>query len=129
MSQQPVQLHLSAELYERLQRMAEHGAQPVEEVVIKSLELLYGATDLDVLERFSDKALWSMVRQRLGPQEDTRLDELIAHSKQADLTHIEQSEIESLLELEDMLTLARSRALALLKKRGHAIDQYLHAGS
>jgi hypothetical protein len=129
MSQQPVQLHLSAELYDRLQRIAKRGALPIDEIIVKSLELLYGATDLDVLERFSDKALWSMVRQQLVPQDDTRLDELIARSKEADLTPIEQSEIESLLELEDMLTLARSRALALLKKRGHDIDQYLHTRS
>ena len=129
MSQPHVDLHLLPHIYKAIRRIAENSSQSVEEVVISSLEVLYGEDEPGILEHFSDEVLWKVARKSLSPQYEARLDELIAQSKEASLNKAEQAELDSLLEIVDRLMLARSKALVLLKQRGHDIDHYLHPNS
>jgi len=60
--------------------------------------------------------------------QNERLRDLIAQGKQNALTADEQAELETLLDQIDRYTERRSRALLLLKQRGHDVEQYLKLG-
>ncbi len=135
MSQQPLQVELPEELYERLQQVAEENHRSLELVVIESLNALFGKpsdnlnTTLASLSSYSEEQLWAIVSRRLSRAQSERLHELSARQKRMPLTDEEKRELDELLALVDQLMLLRSEALLQLKKRGHDIDLYLKRGT
>ena len=77
------------------------------------------------LNDFSDDQLWEIVNRRLPWAQDSRLRELTARSKLEELEDQEYKELEDLLAALDRQILLRSRALLLMKNRGHDIDAFL----
>lgn len=130
MAEQPINLNLPSELYERIQRVADQMERPVEQVLVESLGLLFGETaqiDTDALHAYTDQQLWAVVHQRLTPPAEQRFRELMAKNKETTLPADEEEELDQLLNEANRQMLLRSEALVLLKKRGHDIDSYLRA--
>lgn len=78
-----------------------------------------------VLKNLSDEQLWTVINQRLPSDEDQRLSLLIEKGKAVDLSAQETAELEALIKKENQQMVIRSKALVLLKQRGHDIDSYL----
>ena len=131
MTQQPVLVNLPSDLYKRIHNTAQDTNRTLETVLLESLTLLFGDLSSDteallpVLDTLSDAQLWAVVQRRLTWPKGTRLRELTTANKIATLSNREQSELDSLLEQVDRYTLLRSKALLLLKQRGHPIEKYL----
>ena len=131
MTQQPVLVNLPSDLYKRIHNTAQDTNRTLETVLLESLTLLFGDLSSDteallpVLDTLSDAQLWAVVQRRLTWPEGARLRELTMANKKATLSNREQSELDSLLEQVDRYTLLRSKALLLLKQRGHPIEKHL----
>jgi hypothetical protein len=77
---------------------------------------------LDVQDSFSDEKLWAIVHKRLRAAQSERIRLLVANSSRSEE---EQRELDHLLDLADDLVILRSRALVMLKERGHNVSAYL----
>ncbi|MFC1959100.1 hypothetical protein ACFLYO_00165 [Chloroflexota bacterium] len=134
-STQSISLDLSEELYERIRKIAERNERSMEAVLQESLEVMFSITTDEPtnhalhLEIYRDDQLWAVVYQRMTWPRRERLWELMARGKQGNLTTIEETELQTLLDRVDHYTLLRSQALVLLKQRGHDIDRYLKLGA
>ena len=135
MNQQPVLLQIPDELYERVRQIAESSNRSLENVLLESLEFMFGelpgerALTPEILETFADDQLWAIVYQPFAPAQDSRLRELTEHSKQRPLNGDEQNEMEILIDTVDRYILLRSKALLLLKQRGYDVEQRLQSGT
>jgi len=137
MPEKSITLDLPEDVYERVRQVAEQSQRPLERVLVESIRLLFVlpptstdvATTLTALPGYSDAQLWAVVYQRLAWPQSQRLHELSAKNKLEQLTEDEQSECEYLLTLNDRAMLLRSKALLLLKNRGHDIAAYLERGA
>ncbi|MDQ3247967.1 MAG: hypothetical protein M3Q45_02050 [Chloroflexota bacterium] len=131
MTQQSVLVNLPVELYRRIRGTAQDTNRTVETVLLESLMLLFADLSSDaeplfpVLDTLSDDQLWAVIQRRLTWPESARLRELVATSSIKTLSMHEQSELDSLLEQVDRYTLLRSKALLLLKQRGHPVEKHL----
>jgi hypothetical protein len=129
-----ISVELPADLYERIRRVAARSDRSVENILIESLEVLFGMPPSEeknlaaILNSYRDEQLWAVVYQRFAWTDNERLRELTAKGKQGSLTPAEQSELEALIDRLDRYTLLRSQALRLLQQRGHDVDAYLHTG-
>lgn len=134
-STQSVSLDLPDELYERIRKVAERNDRSVETVLRESLEVMFGSeaggpdNRASPLESYRDDQLWAVVYRRMAWPQRERLRELVARSKQGDLTPDEQTELKTLLDRVDQFTLLRSQALYLLEQRGHSIERHLKLGA
>ena len=85
---------------------------------------LENVQDPDALSGFSDEQLWMMVQQRLTPKQDARWRELADRGNRGVISDLEVTELEAWVARVDNQMLLRSRALLLLKQRGHDINRY-----
>jgi len=69
------------------------------------------------LDGLSNGELLAVARTTVSPVYTRRLQALLAAQRQRNLTDSEQQEATKLVEQEDLLTLRRSKALLLLKRR------------
>ena len=133
MSRQSVTLDLPDELYARIRQAAEENRIPLENMLVDSIELLFGDLPanepLGNLESLTDEQLWAVVYRQLAFPQDARLRELTLIGKHGSLTSDEQAEIEQLVAYVDRYILLRSQALTLLKKRGHDVERRLKLGA
>jgi hypothetical protein len=109
-------IHLPPDLYTQYQQLADTLNRSVEEVVIEELEM-----GLQSLE----ERLWSIVNQRLPHDDRKRLHDLMDKNNQGMISNDERYILDALVEEVNRQMLERSRALLLLKNRGHDIDVYL----
>lgn len=73
--------------------------------------------DPDVLHGLSEGELEALADGMLAPSLQTRLDELIARTKEARLSGAEETELESLLARVDQLTVLKTRARYTLQRQ------------
>jgi hypothetical protein len=131
MNQQPVLLQMPEELYERVRQIAESSNRSLENVLLESLEFMFGELpgqdDLtpEILETFADDQLWAVAHRPFASIQDARLRELTENSKERALNRDEQNELEMLIDAVDRYVLLRSKALLLLKQRGYDVQQRL----
>jgi hypothetical protein len=110
---------------------AARSDQSVESVLVGSLALLFGDPlgDIEqlttVMNALSDEGLWAVVRRRVPWTSSAQVRALPAKGRHTPLSGAEQTELDALIDEADQFTLLRSRALLLLKQRGHNIDAYL----
>jgi plasmid stability protein len=134
-STQSVSVELPDDLYERIREIAARNDRSVEDVLRESLEVMFGhesgriVVGPDELATYRDDQLWAIVYQRLAWPQRERLRDLTECGKQGNLTSTEQTELETLIDRADQLTLLRSEALRLLKQHGQDIDRYLKLGT
>ena len=133
MSRQSVILDLPDELYARIRQVAEENEIPLENMLVDSIELMFGDLPTDEtpasLEKLTDEQLWAVVYRQLAFPQDARLRELTALSNRGSLTSDEQAEMEQLVAYVDRYVLLRSKALVLLKQRGHDVERRLKLGA
>ena len=135
MKQQSVLLQLPQELYERVRELAQGSHQPIEQILLDSLSLVFGdlppesELNPDTLQSLSDEQLWALVYRPLAWPQDARLRELTALSKLHPLSENEQAEMEALVGQVDRYVLLRSQALLLLKQRGYDVEMRLKRGA
>lgn len=131
MTTRDVTLSLPEFLYLRFQQMATATRQPVDDLLVRAVEM--GGppsweeapprfqTELAALDRMTDDALWRVARSRHSADEATRMQVLLDGQASASLTSDEKSELESMLFQADLTMLRKAHAAALLRWRGHTI--------
>ncbi|MEA5421082.1 hypothetical protein VB712_17790 [Spirulina sp. CCNP1310] len=123
-------LQLPEPLYRRLLDTAQAMQRPLEEIVLRVLEIgsppLWSnappeyQTDLASLDKLEDDALWQWVHRRLPIATSQRI-EILLESPQP-LTPQEQQELLSLQDECDRLMLCKAQAAAILRWRGHGVS-------
>jgi hypothetical protein len=133
MPRQSVTLDLPDELYARIRKAAEENRIPLENMLVDSIELMFGDVPAEEtpesLEKLTDEQLWAVVYRQIAFPQDARLRELTALSKRGVLTSDEQVEMEQLVDYIDHYVLLRSKALLLLKQHGHDVERRLKLGA
>lgn len=134
MSHQSITLDLPDDVYERVRQAAEDSQRPVESVLLDTISLLFGDEAIEQvspenLEKLTDDQLWAIVHRPLAWPQDARLRELTALGKSGALSDDEQAEMEQLIGVVDRYVLLRSKALLLLKQRGHDVEHRLKIGA
>ena len=126
------ELRVPAAIFERAEAIAKETNCTAESVLLEGLGMLFSPVpekveNREALSGFSDERLWMMVQQRLRPKQDARLRELADRSNRGVLSDREATELEAWVARVDNQMLLRSRALLLLKRRGHDIDHYFES--
>jgi hypothetical protein len=124
-----VTLALPNVLYQRLRDAAVATKQPLEQVMLRALNLGSPPSwddappefqlDLAGLEKMDDDALWAIARSRGAAADFVRYDELLDRNAGGLLTAAELDELERLREEADRFMLRKAHAAALLRWRGH----------
>ena len=133
MERATIELEVPSAVLEVARSIAEAENSSVEAVLQDGLSRLYadslhGDMSMEQLNEFSDEQLWVIANRRLPWAHDCRWRKLQALNKQGSLTIQQSEEMEELLRAYDRQVLMRSKALALMKRRGHDIDAYLGVG-
>ncbi len=133
MNRSTVELEIPAGVLEQASEIAQGGNRSVESVLQDGLAMVFGTLPdcdipLDSLHDFSDEQLWEIVNRRLSWVQDSRLRELLALDKRGTTTEQESNELDDLVAVVDRQMLLRTKALVLMKQRGHDIDAYLNLG-
>jgi hypothetical protein len=130
MTDYEVTLSIPGYLYDRARRTAEQTIQPIEVVLISSIETglpdddalsLDEQAELDALAHLSDDALWTFAREQMPTDLQARMQVLMDKNTQGQLTAEERRELEELVERGDRLTLRKAEAAALLTGKGYKI--------
>lgn len=131
MSMYPVTLNLPERLYRRLQQTAQAMRQPLDEVLVRAVEVgsppLWDdvpaafQADLAALDRLDDESLWQIARSRQTEDDMARYGELLGKNAEDALTPAERTELAQLREETDRFMLRKAQAAALLHWRGHSI--------
>lgn len=129
MKQPTKELKVPVAIFERAEAIANETNGTAESVLVEGLAMLFSPApenleDPDKLSGFSDEQLWMIVQQRLTPKQESRVRELADRGNRGELNNLEITEIESWVARVDHQMLLRSRALLLLKRRGHDINRY-----
>ena len=132
MGRATIELELSATVEDQVRVIAAGENCSVEAILQEGLALLFGNDpiaehQLDRLDDCSDAQLWALVYRRLTAAQDSRMRKLLDRGSQGLLTAQEQDELRHHVDQVERQMLLRSRALALLKERGHNINIYLGA--
>lgn len=129
MSQQTYHLELSQDVLNQIRQLAERGNRPVEDVMAEGLTLLFNEAipqiEPSALDQFTDLQLWIVVHARLSPAEDNEMTTLIQTKKLGELDEARNAALDIMLHRLNRLNLLRSKALRLLKDRGHNVETYL----
>jgi hypothetical protein len=130
MSRPVLTLELPEDIYERLRRAAKGMNQPVENALVNivraatpSLEKVpaeYRA-ELEAMEELGDEELRTILRSRLAPAKQRRLERLLDENQRGRLTDRQRHALGELRRDGDRLMLRRSYAALLLKYRGHRV--------
>ncbi len=131
MTTQAVHLHVPAHLYQRLAEAANAAQQSLEQVALQSIRAGLPPSmehvpeqfraDLRTLHGLSDELLWRVTRSELESAKVTLYETLLEKNQRGALSEADQSQLNTLRQEADLLTLRRSYAYALLKWRGHRI--------
>ncbi|MEM7118576.1 MAG: hypothetical protein AAF614_39525 [Chloroflexota bacterium] len=131
MSKQTVTLSLSNEMYERFRQVANSTQQPLEAVVIQSLESNLPPSIEDVpaewqeefsqLSSQSSEALMVLVNSSAPVDLWKRHEYLLYQNQEGAISELESQELTNLRDDMDRFVLKRSYASALLKWRGIAV--------
>lgn len=79
--------------------------------------------ELDVLKQLSDDALWTIAREQMPDDAQTRAHDLMMRNTQGAITDSEYEELQKLVDRGDRLMLRKAEASTLLCERGHHFTQ------
>jgi hypothetical protein len=123
-------LTLPEHVYHRLRSRAKaekkRVTQVIEELISAAFESQDGApeplrAEMKALEMLSDEELWKVAESTLPPAKQREWNRLLTKRDAGTLTDREQQKLEALVWEGDHLTLLKSTAYALLKRRGHPL--------
>ncbi len=133
MNRSTIELEIPEDVYEQARDIARCGNRSVESVLQDGLSILFCTSSEvevspDSLVDFSDEQLWEVVHRRLSWAKDSRLRTLMALGKEGRMSDQERQELEHIVAVVDRQMLLRTKALVLMKQRGHDIETYLELG-
>jgi len=131
MMPQIVTLQLPEAIYERVKRTAEATKRPLEDVLLKTIEMALPPSVEDLpleyhgefiaMENLSDEELWKIAESKMSPERQRRYSLLLRKNQAGTLKNIEKQQLANLGTEARKLTLRKAHAYALLKWRGHRI--------
>ncbi len=125
-------LNLPDELSLRARQIAETTAQPVEQVLIEHLKTLSPPLpmlphdlqqELNALHNLSDDTLWTIARDHMPDDAQTRAHDLMDKNTRGTISDDERNELEKLVQRADQLILRKAEAAAILRARGYPFIQ------
>lgn len=126
-----VTLQLPEYLYVRLQHAAQAMRQPLNEVLVRAVEVgsppvwddvpAAFQADLAALDRLDDESLWRVARDTQLDQDASRYQELLDKNANGTIMAGERAELTDLRIEADRFMLRKSHAAALLRWRGHQV--------
>jgi hypothetical protein len=128
---EPITLQIPDPLYQRLVNTAQATHRPIEEVVFHSLKVgsppIWDGvpeefqTDLAVLDRLEDEALWKIAQARKTTSDMTRYEALLQQNQEHTLSATDRAELTDLRIEGDRFMLCKAQAAAILSWRGHSV--------
>ncbi|MCY4018271.1 MAG: hypothetical protein OXG39_02565 [Chloroflexi bacterium] len=123
------ELQVPASIFERAEAIARDCERSAESVMLDALSLYFCElpameSEPEALQALADEQLWALVHRRITPKQDARLRELLDLGNQGRIHSRDEGELARLVALVDQQMVLRSKALVLLQRRGHDIDQY-----
>jgi len=79
--------------------------------------------ELDALKKLSDDALWTIAREQMSDDVQTRAHDLMMRNTQGTITDAEYEELQKLVDRGDRLMLRKAEAAGLLRERGYTFTQ------
>ena len=127
-----VTVEIPVDIYERVESVALETRCTTERVLQDVLRFHFDDTvdselSKETLPSLSDSALWTVVQRRLTPKQQSRLHELLELGNMGAISEAQETESRTLVDLVENQMLLRSKALVLLKHRGHDISLYLES--
>lgn len=122
-------LNLPDDISERAKRIAQDTAQPLEAVLINHLRSLPSPlpqlepeeqAEINALKHLSDDALWTIAREQLPENIETRAHQLMDKTI---LNDEESDELDAYVKRADRLMLRKAEAAYLLTSRGYSFTQ------
>jgi hypothetical protein len=124
----PVTVNLPDVTYHQLQRVAQMTKRRLEDVLLQTIEgnmppvvddaSLDIQAELQTLQWLDSKALWTVARGKLTPEQQARQEYLLHQNQRGTITPEEVDEMNHLGEKADKLTVKKAYAYALLRWRG-----------
>ncbi len=131
MSDYPVTLPVPADVYDRASHIAAVTSQSIEAVLLQQLQNAFADSlpelppdeqrELEALTQLSDEALWTIAREQMTEDRQTRMQTLMNTNAQGRLDKVQRSELEALVEQGQRLSVRKAKAAALLTERGYTI--------
>jgi hypothetical protein len=126
-----VTLQLPEYLFVRLQHAAQAMRQPLDEVLVRAVEVgsppiwddvpAAFQADLAALDKLDDESLWRIARSKQTGQDWTRYHALLESNAAGAISAEERAELTRLRTEADRFMLRKAHAAALLRWRGHQI--------
>ncbi|MBV7334739.1 hypothetical protein KFU94_42170 [Chloroflexi bacterium TSY] len=133
MTVQTITLDIPEQIYQRLENTALAMRRSVEEVILHTLKVgsppvwddvpAEYQTELAMMDRLEDNALWQIARSYKQHDEMERYDDLLARNQDGLLSTDEQIELQSLRQEAELFMLRKAHAAALLTWRGHTVPR------
>jgi predicted DNA-binding protein len=130
-------IEIPANLYHRLERVAELTHRPMEELVRQALEAgvpllpenfpAEMRDDLTALESLSDDALLQAAHSQLSAEESQRQSDLLDLNSSGSIGELDRQALADIRNEADRLMLRKAYALVLLKWRGHQLPPFATA--
>ncbi len=127
----PVTIQLPERLYRRLEQTAQAMRRPLDDVLVRAVEIgsppiwedvpAAFQSDLAALDRLDDETLWQIARSRQSEDEMVRYEDLLDKNAEQTTTPSERGELAQLREAADLFMLKKAQAAALLQWRGYHI--------
>ncbi len=127
----PVTVHFPKPVYRRLQQQARVMKQPVDEIVVGSVQRGLPAwmnrfpeeleKELECLDRLSSAQLRKLALSKLSRNKQRRLETLLHKNSEGTMTAKEEAELDGLHLETSLATLKKAKALVLLKSRGEIL--------
>jgi hypothetical protein len=118
-------------IYDRARKIAEATSQPVEQVLQQHIvdalteplpELASDEqAELTALYQLSDDALWTIAREQMPIDAQSRMQELMDRNSMGRITEAERQELNVLVQRGQRLMLRKAEASAILTRRGHRV--------
>ncbi|MBN1311685.1 MAG: hypothetical protein JXB30_09715 [Anaerolineae bacterium] len=129
---EPITLTLPDDISDWARQIAETTSRSVEQVVIEHLKNLSvplpelppdEQAELDALHQLSDDALWTIAREQVPDEAQTRAQQLMEKNSRGEIADMEAAELAELVRRADRVMLRKAEAAAILQKRGYAFSQ------
>ena len=124
---QIITLELTDELIERARKQAAQTDQPMERVLVQQLEAAFSEplpmlppdeqAELAALTHLSNDALWTIAREQMPHDQQSRMQVLMDGNTMGNLSTAEFAELENLVEQGQRVMLRKAKAAALLTER------------
>jgi hypothetical protein len=138
MTDRPITLSVPEYVYDRARQLAESTSEPIERVMVRQLEAALSEPlptlppneqdELDALQHLSSEALWTIAREQMPADQQTRMQVLMDANTKGTIAESASQEFSRLVETGQRLMLRKAQAASLLTKRGFTVKPKDMAG-